>query len=326
MSSLRNKILPAKKTRVYTAAASVSAAANVQNTAWPLLSSARVQQAWNYFVNDKAIWQAGITRNDMEKQHLLYLLDLINELKSGNYQPDYPRRINLEKPDGSPRPIAILTLRDKFVQRLILMELGPQLEPHLHPDSYAYRVNYSREGAQKAVQKYISAGFDYLVDADISNFYDNIPVDRLLDQLKPAIDNEQLYRLIEKILKAHAPHNKGGRKVGLSQGAVLSPMIANWYLNGLDWYLHEQGIHFVRYADNIMLCVENAKAQKSALKTLEHGLDELELMLNTQKTALIPPGEVTQWLGIEIAATVEKKAKNKSENNGLSNFFQFFRR
>ncbi|QLQ32183.1 MAG: hypothetical protein HZT40_11980 [Candidatus Thiothrix singaporensis] len=141
----------------------------------------------------------------------------------------------MKKPDGKIRIISAQHLKDKLVQRALLILLEPKAEALFHNDSYAYRRGRNVQMALDKARERIRIGQDWLVDADISKFFDNIPLKPLQKKLKPFVQDTAALALIGKWLKQGAHHaSLLGNDRGISQGAILSPLFCNLYMHEFD--------------------------------------------------------------------------------------------
>jgi group II intron reverse transcriptase/maturase len=188
--------------------------------------------------------------------------------------------------------------KDKLVQRALLIVLEPNAEALFHYDSYAYRRGRSVKMALTKTYERIRIGQDWLVDADIRKFFDNIPISNLQKKLKVFIKDADTLTLIEKWLK-QGVHSSSlfGTSRGISQGAILSPLFCNLYMHEFDQALSDAHIPFVRFADDFLLfATEQNKAEK-ALIFAEKKLSKMGLELHPQKTRVIRSSAKVIFLG-----------------------------
>lgn len=261
-------------------------------------SPQNLNNAWKKSRNDKAVWQNGIPRWEMEPDVVYHILKMSQELENGTYQPDPVRFFYVNKGDGKQRLISAYTLRDKIAQRAIISVLTPIGERIFHPDSFGYRQERSVEMALTKVWKYLLNGFVWLVDADIQDCFDNIPHDLMIRVLKSITADRDLVRLITRWLKAGnimkdtSPYNKG-----IPQGAVLSPFLCNLYLSQWDYEMSARGLYFVRYADDFLVFARSETEARTACLHTSEILNRLWLELNPEKTQLVPCGPHVKFLG-----------------------------
>jgi group II intron reverse transcriptase/maturase len=198
------------------------------------------------------------------------------------------RQFALTKANGKQRVISAQYLQDKVIQRALLTVLEPRAEALFHDDSYAYRPKRGVAMALKKVQERVKIGQDWLVDADIAQFFDSIPHASLLKILKKFIADTATMQLIETYLKqgAHSSSLLGSRR-GISQGAILSPLFCNVYLHEFDKALSDANIPFVRFADDFLLFANAKNKAEQEKHYAEKQLQKLGLTLHPEKTQII---------------------------------------
>lgn len=261
-----------------------------------------IEHAWRKSRNDNAVWRPGISRREMEKRFVFHIMALAEDLAGGSYTPDPVRRFSINKGDGKTRMITALSLRDKIAQRAVLSVIEPYGEQLFHPDSYAYRPGRNIDNVMDRIQRFISLGFLWAVSTDIMNCFDNIPQGRLLTMVSELIQDDSALQLIEKWVSGSGAHGKlfFRSRRGIPQGAVISPFLCNLYLTPLDNMLSSHGIHFVRYADNILIMTKTRKEAVSACTFLESRVRALDLVLNPQKTEVFHISDGYSFLGRDI--------------------------
>ncbi|MGD6858350.1 reverse transcriptase domain-containing protein, partial [Bacillus infantis] len=191
------------------------------------------------------------------------ILSLLNRLKTKNYQAKPVKRVYIPKKDGKKRPLGIPTIEDRIVQQSVVNVLQPKFEDSLfHNWSVGFRPKRGVERALQIILWNIEQGYNYIYDCDIKGFFDNIPHKKLMVILKKYVSDRTVLGLIEQWLKAGALEE--GKRIhsdyGTPQGGVISPLLANVYLNELDWEWDLHGVRFVRYADDFLLFAKSQEA------------------------------------------------------------------
>lgn len=272
------------------------------------LSPAALNVAWKRLQSDKTVWRPGLPRWEMEKDLVFHLLELVDDLRSGRYRPAPLRQFTIEKGDGKRRVLSALSLRDKLIQRAVLGVLEPIGEQLFHNDSYGYRPRRNVEMAHRRAGERIQCGLPWLVDADIAKFFDNIPHRSLQKTLKQYIPDRELLALIDLWLAegASALSFLGTRR-GVAQGAVISPMLCNFYLHELDVALAGKNIPFVRFADDFLLFAPDERRASEALKFVDQKLKAMGLELHPDKTRVARSHRGLIFLGLPLPAPPELK-------------------
>ena len=235
----------------------------------------------------------GITIEDIEAKGVKrYLTGLQSELKSGTYRPLPVRRVLIPKPDGSQRPLGIPCVKDRIVQMATKIAIEPVFEADFNSCSYGFRPKRSAKQALEVVRKACNNKGYYVVDADIEKFFDNVNQDKLMTLIELRISDRRILKLIRQWLKSGILYGNilEISELGTSQGSVISPLLANIYLNTLDrlWekYVLTHGI-VVRYADDTVIICKNKKSANHALTLLQYIMGKLDLKLHPVKTKIV---------------------------------------
>ena len=242
----------------------------------------------------------GIRIEDIEKMGIeKYLKELKKELIEGKYSPSPVKRVMIPKPDGSERPLGIPTVRDRIVQMAAKIAIEPVFEADFRECSYGFRPKRSAKQALEVVRKACNNKGYYVVDADIEKFFDNVNQDKLMILIEQRISDRRILKLIRQWLRSGILYGNilTVSELGTSQGSVISPLLANIYLNTLDrlWekYGRTHGI-LVRYADDTVIICKNKKNANHAQSLLQYIMGKLDLRLHPVKTKI-----VNMWDGTE---------------------------
>src|SRR6185369_9289826 len=194
---------------------------------------------------------------------------LSEQLRTGTYRPQAVRRVHIPKPGTKEtRPLGIPTVRDRVVQAAVVKVIEPIFERDFAEQSYGFRPGRGCKDALRRVDSLLKSGYTFVVDADLKSYFDTIPHDRLLDRLRTKISDGRLLTLIESFLQAGILDGlkEWNPTEGAPQGAVLSPLLSNVYLDPLDHLLAEQGWEMVRYADDFVILCRTAEEAERALQ------------------------------------------------------------
>ena len=212
-------------------------------------------------------------------------------LRESRYEPKPVRRVWIEKPGSrDKRPLGIPTIRDRIVQTALLYVIEPIFEYSFHEHSYGFRPGRSARQAVDRVEELLGAGHTWVVDADIKGYFDNIPQDQLMVLVKAKIADSRILSLLEKFLRQGVMESAkewSPTEKGTPQGAVISPLLANIYLDPLDHQMDAQGYEMIRYADDfVILCRTESEARK-ALEEVREWMAKAGLTLHPEKTRIV---------------------------------------
>lgn len=226
-----------------------------------------------------------------ERHEEAELQQLHEELRDGRYRPQPVRRAWIAKPGSQERrPLGIPAVRDRIVQGALRHVLEPILETEFAEESYGFRPGRGAKDALRRVDGLLKAGHDWVVDADLKSYFDTIPHERLMALLKERVADRRILALVERFLRAGVMEEARGWKpteCGTPQGGVISPLLANLYLNPLDHQMAEAGWAMVRYADDfVILCRSESEAQ-AALAAVRAWVSEVGLILHPEKTRVV---------------------------------------
>jgi RNA-directed DNA polymerase len=220
---------------------------------------------------------------------------LHEQLRDGRYRPQPVRRAWIAKPGSKEkRPLGIPAVRDRIVQGALRHVLEPIFETEFAEHSYGFRPGRGAKDALRRVDTLLKAGHDWVVDADLKSYFDTIPHERLLALVRERVADGRVLALVESYLRAGVLEEAKGwqpTQRGTPQGGVISPLLANLYLNPLDQQMAAGGWEMVRYADDfVILCRSQAEAQ-SALAVVRQWVSEAGLTLHPEKTRVVKASE-----------------------------------
>jgi RNA-directed DNA polymerase len=228
-----------------------------------------------------------MTTKELEKHLQAHWEKIRAKLLAGTYVPSPVRRVEIPKPSGGTRMLGIPTVQDRFIQQMMLQVLTPIFDPMFSESSYGFRPGRKAQDAVQAAQKYAQEGKDWVVDLDITKFFDHVNHDILMGRIGSVIRDKRLLGLIGKYLRRGAMVDGvvTASEEGTPQGGPLSPLLANIYLDALDKELDQRGHSYCRYADDCNIYVNSQAAAERTLDSIRNWIEKhLRLKVNEAKS------------------------------------------
>jgi len=246
---------------------------------------------------------AGVDRVTVEmfEAHLEEnLAKLRTRLLAGTYRPQAIRRQWIPKPGRQgKRPLGIPTVRDRVVQSALRSVLEPIFEREFAAQSYGFRPGRGCKDALRRVEELLKAGYTWVVDADLASYFDTIPREPLRERVSCRVADGRVLDLIEAFMQQEVMDGmvRWTPEQGAPQGAVISPLLSNIYLDPLDHEMAAKGYEMVRYADDFVILCRSEAAAQSALSEVEAWVGGAQLSLNPAKTRIV---DATQRGGLDF--------------------------
>jgi group II intron reverse transcriptase/maturase len=262
-----------------------------------------LEMAWETVKENKGsggIDRVTIAKFDAEAE----LQRLHEELKQGRYQPMPVKRTHIPK-RGKPnetRPLGIPTIRDRVCQQALKNRLEPIFEPLFSESSFGYRPNRSAHQAMRKIYRELMAGYEWIVDADLRDFFGTVQHEPLIDMISQQVSDGRVLKLVRQMLEAG--YMESGKRYetpsGTPQGGVISPLFSNIYLNPFDHEMTSRGYKLTRYADDwVVLCKTQAEAA-TAKRDARAILETLGLTLHPDKTRITHIKWGFEFLGYKL--------------------------
>ena len=236
---------------------------------------------------------AGVDHQTIEhfEEHLEESLQMLSQaLRDGNYRPQAIRRKWIPKPGSrEKRPLGIPTVRDRVVQGAVRQVVEPIFERGFAEQSYGFRPNRGCKDALRRVEDLLQRGYIWVVDADLKGYYDSIPHGPVMKRVEERVADSRVLDLMRGFLAQKVMDTVKGwtPEEGTPQGAVISPLLANIYLDPLDHGMARRGAQMVRYADDfVILCASREEAEQ-VLEEVQRWVEEAGLQLHPEKTGIV---------------------------------------
>jgi RNA-directed DNA polymerase len=258
-----------------------------------------------------------------EQAEQMYLAELATAVREGSYRPQPIRRVEIPKGDGKTRPLGIPAVKDRIVQTAVKLVIEPIFEAVFHPASYGFRPGRGCRDALREVERLLTDGHTFVVDADFASYFDTIPHDRLMRRVEERISDGRVLAMLRSWLKQDILREmeRWTPTQGTPQGAVISPLLANIYLHPLDELMAARGYRMVRYADDFVVLCKSREEATAALTEITAWVTANGLRLHPDKTHVgdcRQPGQGFEFLGYRFEAGrrfVRKKSLDRFKDS-----------
>jgi len=250
-----------------------------------------LQAAWERVRHNGG--SAGVDRQTVEtfaQDDAANLQRLFEALEAGTYRPQAIRRVYIPKPGSrEKRPLGIPTVRDRVVQTALRHALEPIYERDFHPHSFGFRPGRGCKDALRRVDALLKAGYTHVVDADLKGYFDSIPHEPLMARVAAKVSDGKVLSLVRAFLSQGIFEGleTWTPEEGTPQGAVISPLLSNLYLDPLDHLMAQGGYEMVRYADDFVLLCRSAEEAQNALERVRAWCRDAGLTLHPEKTRVV---------------------------------------
>lgn len=263
----------------------------------------------------------GMTIGRFDKDSQKRLLAVKEQLQAAFYQPKPVKRVWIDKPGSrEKRPLGVPTITDRIVQSALRMVIEPIFEKEFAEHSYGFRPKRGCKDALRRVDTLLREGRTWVVDADLKSYFDSIPHRRLMELVQRKIADGRVLGLIQSYLKqgimdVYGQYDAG--ESGTPQGAVISPLLANLYLDPLDQLMAGQGLEMVRYADDFVVLCRTREQAAQALQAIQQWVEQAGLKLHSEKTRIV---EATQPGGFDFLGYHFEQGRKTPRQKSLEKF------
>jgi RNA-directed DNA polymerase len=235
-----------------------------------------------------------------------YLAELERDLRAGRYQPLPARRVHIPKGRGTTRPLGISAVKDRMVQAAVKLVLAPIFARDFLPGNDGFRPGRGCKDALREVDRWLKAGYTWVVDVDVEKYFDSIPKAPLLARVADKVRDGTLLALLQRFLDPDILEgmHQWSPLAGVPQGSVLSPLLSNWYWHPLDRVVSHAGYVIVRYCDDLVLLCQTQADAEAALALVQTWTVPHGLRLHPEKTRMVessPGGDGFAFLGDRFA-------------------------